>query len=123
MWYAPVSLFNTPMDLRNSLRENNFTTDQEYPVKGSLTILGGKWKLRIIPKIGTEKRRYGDLKKEIPDVSEKMLIQKLKSMVEFNILDKKSYLEIPPRVEYSLTQKGLKVLPILEKLIEFGSKI
>ncbi|AIN73725.1 helix-turn-helix transcriptional regulator [Flavobacterium psychrophilum] len=102
--------------------KNNFLQVEECPVKRSLNILGGKWKLRIIGQIGIEIRRYGDLKRQIPDISEKMLIQELKSLVEFNILDKKSYNEIPPKVEYSLTKKGLKVLPILESLSEFGKE-
>lgn len=101
--------------------KNNLIEAEQCPVKRSLNILGGKWKLRIIAQIGIEIRRYGDLKRQIPDISEKMLIQELKSLVEFNVLHKKSYNEIPPKVEYSLTEKGLKVLPILKTLIEFGN--
>jgi DNA-binding HxlR family transcriptional regulator len=102
--------------------ENNLIKIEECPVKRSLNILGGKWKLRIIGQIGIKILRYGDLKRQIPDISEKMLIQELKSLVKFNILNKKSYNEVPPKVEYSLTKKGLKVLPILEKLTEFGEE-
>lgn len=102
--------------------KNKISEVRECPVKHSLDILGGKWKLRIIGQIGTEKCRYGELKRLIPDISEKMLIQELKSLVNFNILDKKSFNEVPPKVEYTLTNKGLKVLPIIEILIEFGKE-
>lgn len=93
----------------------------ECPIKRTLDIIGGKWKLRLIFQIGTEIRRYGELKKLIPDISEKMLIQELKSLVEYGILDKKSFNEMPPRVEYTLTKKGLKVLPLIDLMKEFGS--
>lgn len=64
--------------------------------------------------------RYGDLKRAIPDISEKMLIQELKSLVDLGILEKKSFGEIPPRVEYRLTQQGKKALPLLEHIKAFG---
>jgi DNA-binding HxlR family transcriptional regulator len=93
----------------------------ECPVKKSLEIIGGKWKLRIIFQIGSEVRRYGDLKRLIPDISEKMLIQELKSLVEYGVLSKKSFNEIPPRVEYTLTEKGKEVLPIIDMMIKLGT--
>lgn len=93
----------------------------ECSIKRTLDIIGGKWKLRLIFQIGTEIRRYGELKKLIPDISEKMLIQELKSLVDYGILNKKSFNEIPPRVEYTLTKKGLKVLPLIDLMKEFGT--
>jgi DNA-binding HxlR family transcriptional regulator len=65
-------------------------------------------------------RRYGELKRLLPDISEKMLIQELKSLVEYGILEKRSYHEIPPRVEYVLTGRGRKVLPLIEAIKTFG---
>ncbi|WP_299122395.1 winged helix-turn-helix transcriptional regulator [uncultured Tenacibaculum sp.] len=59
----------------------------------------------------------------MPEISEKMLIQELKKMTSSNILNRKAYPEIPPRVEYSLTDKGLKVLPILEQIKNFGMEL
>lgn len=64
--------------------------------------------------------RYGELKKAIPGISEKMLIQELKSLVENKLVSKESYPEIPPRVEYRLTKLGLKTLPIADTLASFG---
>lgn len=99
--------------------------DQEHidcPVKKALDIIGGKWKLRLIYQINTHTMRYGELKRQVPDISEKMLIQELKSLVIQGVLHKKSYKEIPPRVEYSLTEKGKDVLPIIDQLIAFGSE-
>ena len=91
------------------------------PVKNACDVIGGKWRLRLIDAIGLEKRRFGELKRLVPDISEKMLIQELKALVGHQVLNKKSYPEIPPRVEYWLTQKGEEILPIIALLKEFGS--
>jgi DNA-binding HxlR family transcriptional regulator len=64
--------------------------------------------------------RYGELKKAIPGISEKILIQELNSLVENKLVSKKAYPEIPPRVEYRLTETGLRALPIVDKLASFG---
>ena len=90
-------------------------------VRKSLEILGGKWKLLMIYYLKSQQPlRYGELKRLMPDISEKMLIQELKSLVKNGVLKRKSYPEIPPRVEYSLTEKGKEVLPIIDLLNSFG---
>lgn len=93
------------------------------PVTEALKFIGGKWTLQIIYEIGNEKRRFGELKRLIPDISEKMLIQELKKMTKSNIVHRKAYPEIPPRVEYSLTERGVKVLPILNQIERFGIEL
>ena len=90
------------------------------PVDKALSIIGGKWSLQIIFQIGSEKRRFGELKRLLPSISEKMMIQELKKLTEEKILRRKAYKEIPPRVEYSLTEKGKLVLPILDQIKDFG---
>ncbi|UTW63782.1 helix-turn-helix transcriptional regulator [bacterium SCSIO 12741] len=92
------------------------------PVGRSIKVLGGKWRLRIINEVGLEKRRFGELKRLIPDISEKMLIQELKTLVEYDILNKKSYPQIPPKVEYFLTEKGRLALPVIESFKKFGEE-
>lgn len=90
------------------------------PVNQALSVIGGKWRLQIIFQIGIEKRRFGELKRLIPPISEKMLIQELKNLTLAGILKRKAYREIPPKVEYSLTEEGLKILPIIDQIKEFG---
>jgi DNA-binding HxlR family transcriptional regulator len=92
----------------------------QCPVRKAMEIVGGKWKLFIIQQLGNKTLRYGDIKRAIPDISEKMLIQELKSLVELGIIEKKSFGEIPPRVEYKLTEKGKSVLPLLKHITKFG---
>lgn len=92
------------------------------PVRKSLEIIGGKWTLYIIHQIGKETIRYGELKRKIDGISEKMFVNELKKMVENGILHKKSFPEIPPRVEYSLTDFGKELLPVIETLTKLGVK-
>ena len=98
------------------------TTADTMPLilKRTLDIICGKWRLYIIYQLGTEARRYGELRRMIPEVSEKVLIQELKALVKLGVIEKKSYGEVPPRVEYSLTPKGQKVLPTLLNLTSIG---
>ncbi|UTW66890.1 helix-turn-helix transcriptional regulator [bacterium SCSIO 12643] len=93
------------------------------PVGEALKYIGGKWSLQIIYEIGTEKRRFGELKRLLPEISEKMLIQELKKMAQTHIVHRKAYPEIPPRVEYSLTERGIRILPILEQIESFGLEL
>lgn len=102
------------------MKKNIFTSDENCPVRRSLNLLGGKWTLLILFQINERVIRYGELKKAIPGISEKMLIQELNFLVEHKFVFKKAYPEIPPRVEYKLTELGLKTLPIADTLTTFG---
>jgi len=97
-----------------------FVSDENCPVRKSLGLLSGKWTLLILFQINERVIRYGELKRAIPGISEKMLIQELNFLVENKLVSKKAYPEIPPRVEYSLTKLGLKTLPIADTLASFG---
>jgi len=102
--------------------KKNIEKDIVCPVSEGLKIIGGKWRLQIIYQIGFQKRRFGELKRLIPAISEKMLIQELKNLTGAGILNRKAYKEIPPRVEYKLTEYGEKVLPIIEQIKMFGEE-
>jgi DNA-binding HxlR family transcriptional regulator len=95
-------------------------SDENCPVRRTLGLLGGKWTLLILFQINDRVMRYGELKRAIPGISEKVLIQELNALVENKLVSKKSYHEIPPRVEYRLTKMGLKTLPIADELASFG---
>lgn len=101
-------------------QKNILPSDNNCPVRKSLAILGGKWTLLILFQINNRVLRYGELKRAIPGISEKVLIQELNSLVVHRLVSKKSYPEIPPKVEYSLTKLGLETLPIIETLAIFG---
>lgn len=74
----------------------------------------------ILFQINENTVRYGELKRSVVGISEKMLIQELNMLVENKLVSKKVYPQIPPKVEYQLTELGLKTLPIVDKLAEFG---
>ncbi|MEM9984710.1 MAG: helix-turn-helix domain-containing protein [Bacteroidota bacterium] len=91
------------------------------PIRTTLELVGGKWKLLILQQLlDNEKLRLSELKPLIPDISEKMLIQDLKSLVESGLVHRKNYGEVPPRVEYSLTEKGAGVAPLIAEMVAFA---
>lgn len=90
------------------------------PIRTTLELLGGKWKLLIVQALKEGPVRLSELKQLIPDISEKMLIQELKHLVNSDLASRKNFGEVPPRVEYSLTQQGRKALPLIEHLARFG---
>ena len=87
------------------------------PLEYGLAIFGGKWKSRIICVLAAKERlRYSALRKEMYNITDAVLAATLKDLMEDGIVDRKSYDEIPPRVEYFLTQKGASVVPILQSI-------
>lgn len=97
-------------------------SDSDCPVRKSMQIFAGKWTLLIIFQINHRIIRYGELKRMIPEISEKMLIEELKFLHHKGFINKKQYPEVPPRVEYSLTPLGKKVLPIIDEIAKFGQE-
>lgn len=86
------------------------------PVDAALDVLGGKWKMRILWHLTDGPYRYGELNRRIPKVTEKMLIQQLRALEADGLVHREQYPEVPPRVEYSLTEKGRSFIPLLERL-------
>lgn len=101
-------------------RTQNVLDVPHLVLRKTLDIICGKWRLYIIFQLSERDRRYGELRRMIPEVSEKVLIQELKALVLLGVLQKTSYNEIPPRVEYGLTDKARKVLPVLSQLVTVG---
>ena len=84
-------------------------------------MISGKWKMLILWYLSYQTLRFSDLQKRMPNVSQKVLSRQLKSLEEDELIDKKIYPVVPPKVEYSLTPLGRKVIPILEAMHKFGS--
>lgn len=83
-------------------------------------ILSGKWKILIIWYLSNKTLRFSDLKKKLPDVTQKMLTQQLRSLEDDEVITRKIYPVVPPKVEYSLTSTGKKLIPLLESMYSFG---
>lgn len=90
------------------------------PIRTTLELVGGKWKLLILYQLFDQPLRFSALKSSIPDISEKMLIQELKILAQSDLVNRKNFGEVPPRVEYSLTQKGRKVMPLIQEMKKFA---
>lgn len=90
------------------------------PVETTLMLIGDKWKVLILRDLMPGTRRFGELKKSIGNVSQKVLTAQLRDMEEKGLVNRKVYAEVPPRVEYSLTDLGKSLSPILDAMRIWG---
>ena len=84
-------------------------------------ILAGKWKITIIWLLKNEAKRYSEIKKFLSNISQGSLTKQLRELEEDEIIERKIYPEVPPRVEYFLTEKGKRLTPILDSMEEFAN--
>ena len=102
---------------------NDVTAKNELPacpVETTLTLIGDKWKVLILRDLMPGTKRFGELKKSIGAVSQKVLTAQLRAMEESGLVHREVYAEVPPRVEYSLTEFGKSLKPILDSLWAWG---
>ena len=92
------------------------------PIRKTFRILGNKWAYIVILQL-QEVKRYGEIKKNIPDISEKVLIDKLRLLQKYKFIKRKDYKQVPPKVEYSLTELGREALELKPILLKIGMKL
>lgn len=90
------------------------------PVEATLTLMGDKWKILIIRDLLGGTKRFGELKRSVCGISQKMLTANLRAMEENMLVDRKVYAEVPPRVEYTLTDTGYSLKTVLDAMAEWG---
>lgn len=90
------------------------------PVETTLLLIGDKWKVLILRDLIGGTKRFGELKKSIGSVSQKVLTAQLRDMEQKGLVSRKVYAEVPPRVEYTLTQTGYSLEPILNAMALWG---
>lgn len=90
------------------------------PVETTLTLIGDKWKVLILRDLMSGTKRFGELKKSIGTVSQKVLTAQLRDMEANGLVHREVYAEVPPRVEYSLTELGQSLKPILDAMWNWG---
>ena len=94
----------------------------ECPVATTVQLIGNKWKLLIIRNlVFNGKQRFGDFTKSIPAISKKVLTDNLRALEDDGLIERQVFAEVPPRVEYSLTELGKTLKPILDAMFEWGT--
>ncbi len=96
--------------------------NQEFHCALDVTMhyIGGKWKTVVLWYLRKDKKRFGELKALIPDITDKMLSLQLKALTEDGIIKRTVYPEVPPRVEYELTEEGKSLLPVILAIARWG---
>jgi DNA-binding HxlR family transcriptional regulator len=101
----------------------NYSDSFDCPITYTISIFERKWKWLIIYVLSEEKTlRYGELKRCLPTITHKMLSQELKELEKLQLISRKVYDQIPPKVEYSLTRRGVSLIPILDLMCSWGEK-
>ena len=110
---------------QNDTLEDSMSEIKELPacpVETTLSLIGDKWKVLILRDLITGTKRFGELKKSIGTVSQKVLTAQLRNMEENGLVHREVYAEVPPRVEYSLTELGQSLKPILDAMQNWGEE-
>ena len=96
------------------------TATQDCPVTYCLSVIGGKWKPVIIFCIDNGVDRFGAMQRAVPGITKQMLTKQLRELEADEIISRKVYAEVPPRVDYALTEKGRTVLPVIAQMKAWG---
>lgn len=89
----------------------------------TLNLISGKWKGLILWHLQDGTLRYGELRKKLGNITQKMLTQTLRTLEDDKLISRKVYPVVPPKVEYTITQRGMKLIPIFEQLINWGVEV
>jgi len=107
-------------------KNSTYSRNEQWIIDCDLTYavhkIGGRWKLPILNSLDGKKLRFSELKKEFSYITERMLTLQLKALEEDGLIKRTVYAEVPPRVEYELTEMGMALDPILKLLSEWGGK-
>ncbi|WP_130733837.1 helix-turn-helix domain-containing protein [Flavobacterium sp. J27] len=98
------------------------TIDTACPVSAMLELIGGKWKPVILYCLRSDTRRFGEIATRIPSISRKVLTDQLKELEQDNLIVRVQFNETPPRVEYSLSELGKSMAPVLAEMAKWGTE-
>ncbi len=98
----------------------NICQNNSCSIFSTLQLVGNKWVLFILFSLVDGTKRFGELQKMMEEISPKVLTQQLKKMEKEGLVNRKVYPQVPPKVEYSLTEKSRALAPVIEKMIEWG---
>ena len=104
------------------MRHEKYDCNFGCPVEAALEAIGGKWKGVTLYHLQGRTKRFNELRRLIPDVTQRMLTKQLRELEADQIIYRRVYAEVPPKVEYSMTEFGETLLPILSALQKWGTK-
>ena len=104
------------------MRHDTYTCNQGCPVEATLELIGGKWKGVILYHLMERTYRFGELKKTMPGITQRMLTKQLRELEADGIINRKVYAEVPPKVEYSLTEIGESLRDVVMRMRDWGRK-
>jgi len=104
-------------------KKKNSDSILECPLQKAINVIGGKWKTIILYFLADDTLRFGELRKAIPRITQKMLTQQLRELEADGLVTRVVYPEVPPKVEYSVTKKAKELRPILNQLCEWGGHL
>ncbi len=93
------------------------------PVEFAMDRIGGTWKMPILWRLREKTLRYSDLKKDLPHITHKMLSTVLRDLEREGFVTRKVYAVVPPKVEYTITRRGLKAIPVIETIRKYGTEL
>ncbi len=96
---------------------------EDCSVRPALKVIGGKWKPVILYHVMNGKKRFGELRRLLPDASQKMLTQQLRELERDGIISRQVYPEVPPKVEYTMTKFGRTLRPVMRELCKWGEAV
>jgi DNA-binding HxlR family transcriptional regulator len=97
-------------------------TEGGCPIEATLDVIGGKWKGMVLHRLLTGMNRFNELRRAVPNVTQRMLTRQLRELERDGVIHRRVYAEVPPRVEYSLTEFGLSLKPILMAMNDWGER-
>ncbi|MBF4484555.1 helix-turn-helix domain-containing protein [Flavobacterium sp. CSZ] len=93
------------------------------PIEFALAHIGGTWKMPILWRLQNSVLRFSELKKDIPHITDKMLTSQLKELENKGLITRTAYPTVPPKVEYNITVKGKKAIPVIEVIMKYGYEL
>lgn len=102
------------------MSHNRYDCNPGCPVEATLEIIGGKWKGVILYHLLSETARFNELRRLMPEITQRMLTKQLRELEADNLISRKAYPEVPPKVEYSITSYGKTLAPVIQALRAWG---